>query len=289
MKRVFGLFTILIMLFFCSNMTFAAFSAGQLGTFDVVADFSGQSVISFSFDLKDISTSSSTQNRINWDARKVLTGQSQPQWVWSTSYAVVRATITADNVNFYMYQKNTDSSSVYQSTVSRTVAVYYEDGYTPTGNDSIDRVHRTSATFSYSGLVNKEKRGGEYAGFVPLSFLFTANKLTASDLETEYDPEIMTPSGDKVARYFTDEADYAEYYNAGEVISTENIFKREYSIIARLGGPVFGVYNEHGGYAPWRPELTDNTAYMYFGGNFMNISRGDGFATDKIVVIEVVE
>lgn len=288
MKRIFGLFTTLILLLFCSNITFAAFSAGELKTFDVVADFTGQSVVDFSFDLRDISTNLST-GTINWDARKVLAGQQQPQWVWSTSYAVVKATITTDNVNFYMYQKNTDSSSVYQSTVSRIVAVYYEDGYTPIGDEEIDRVHRTSATFSYSGLVNKVTKGGEYAGFVPLSFLFTANKLTTSDLETEYDPETMTPSGDKVARYFTDEADYAEYYNAGEVISTESNFKREYSVIARLGGPVFGVYNEQGEYAPWRPSLMGNTAYMYFGGNFMNISRNDGFATDKIVVIRVVE
>lgn len=288
MKKIFGLFFILTILFFCSNMSFASFPAGERGTVAVVADFSGKGEVDFSFDIKEISDDSSTQT-INWDARKILAGQDKPQWVWSTSYAVVRATITSGNVNFYMYQKNTDSSSVYRSTWSRIIAVYYEDGYTPTGDDSIDRVHRTSATFAYSGMVNKVTKGGDYAGFVPLSFLFTSAKLSAADLKQTYDPEIMTQSGDKVARYFTDEADYIEYYSNGEVTRTESNFKKEYTILARVGGPVFGVYDEEGHYAPWRPALVDNTAYMYFGGNFMNIKRGDGFATDKIVIMKVVE
>jgi hypothetical protein len=138
-------------------------------------------------------------------------------------------------------------------------------------------------------MVNKVTKGGEYAGFVPLSFLFTSAKLSSSDLKKQYDPETMTDTGDKVARYFTDEADYTEYYSNGEVIRTETNFKKEYSILARFGGPVFGVYDEQGQYAPWRPALTDNTAYMYFGGNFMNIGRGDAFATDQIVIEKVVE
>ncbi len=288
MKKSFVSFFILSTLFIFSNISFAAFSAGELGTVDVVADFSGKGRVDFSFDLKEISDNSSTQT-INWDARKILTGQTNPQWIWSTSYAVVRATITSGNVNFYMYQKNTDSSSMYKSTCARTVAVYYEQGYTPTGDDSRDRVHRTSATFAYSGMVNKATKGGEDAGFVALSFLLTAEKLSDSDLKQTYDPETMTQSGDKVARYFTDEADYAEYYSNGEVIRTESNFKKEYSILARVGGPVFGVYDEDGHYAPWRPQLVDNTAYMYFGGNFMNIKKRDGFATDKIVIMKVVE
>lgn len=289
MKKFFSLFFTISSLLFCSNIIFAAFpESGQSETVEVVADFSGKGSVEFSFDLKDITTESSTE-KINWDPRVINIAQKDAQWVWSTSYAIVRAAITMDNVNFYMYQKNTDSSSVYQSTWSRTVAVYYEQGYTPTGDDSKDRVHRSSATFSYSGMVNKVTKGGEYAGFVPLSFLFTSAKLSSSDLKQQYDPEIMTPSGDKVARYFTDEADYTEYYSNGEVIRTETNFKKEYSILARFGGPVFGVYDEHGQYAPWRPDLTDNTAYMYFGGNFMNIGRGDAFATDQIVIEKVVE
>ncbi len=289
MKKFFNLFFTISSLLFCSNIIFAAFpESGQSETVEVVADFSGKGSVEFSFDLKDITTESSTE-KINWDPRVINIAQKDAQWVWSTSYAIVRAAITMDNVNFYMYQKNTDSSSVYQSTWSRTVAVYYEQGYTPTGDDSKDRVHRSSATFSYSGMVNKVTKGGEYAGFVPLSFLFTSAKLSSSDLKKQYDPETMTDTGDKVARYFTDEADYTEYYSNGEVIRTETNFKKEYSILARFGGPVFGVYDEHGQYAPWRPDLTDNTAYMYFGGNFMNIGRGDAFATDQIVIEKVVE
>ena len=291
MKKIFGLFFTLTILTFCSNVSFAAFPAGELGTVKVVADFSRKGSVEFSFDIKDISTDvSSSSQTIKWDPRKILTDQRNPQWIWSTSYAVVKASITAGNVNFYMYQKNTESS-VYKSTWSRTVAVYYEQGYTPTGDDSVDRVHRTSATFSHSGMVNKKTKGGEYAGFVPLSFLFTAAKLSDSDLKQTYDPETMTDTGDKVARYFTDEADYTEYYTNGEVTRTESNFKKEYSLLAKAGGPIFGIYDKHGQYAPWRPDdlIVDNTAYMYFGGNFMNIQKNDGFATDKIVIMKVVE
>ena len=55
MKKIFGLFFILTILFFCSNMSFASFPAGELGTVDVVADFSGKGRVDFSFDLKEIS------------------------------------------------------------------------------------------------------------------------------------------------------------------------------------------------------------------------------------------
>ena len=60
--------------------------------------------------------------------------------------------------------------------------------------------------------------------------------------------------------------------------------------MATVHGPVFYVYDTEGHYAPSRPTtLVDNTAYMYFGGNFMNIKKKDGFATDKIVIMKVVE
>lgn len=250
MKKIFGFVFILTSLFVCSNITFAAFPEGDLSTVSVVADFTGSAVVDFSFELKDISTNVSTDT-INWNVQNVNIAQSSDQWLWSTTYAEIKAHITVSTVSYYVYQKNKEST-VYKSTTPRTNA----DGSTV-----------------YSGLVNQAKQGGEYGGYIPLSYLVTSNKLSNSDLQKKYNPEIMEPT--KVTRYFTDKDD--------------SNFNREYAIIACLGGPVFGVYNEAGEYAPWRPDLTDNTAYIYFGGNFINVFKKDIFGTDQIVIEKVVE
>ena len=63
-----------------------------------------------------------------------------------------------------------------------------------------------------------------------------------------------------------------------------------YAACANTGGIAFYPYGE-GGYAPWSPDSVQQskTAYMYFGGNFMNIFRGDIFGTDKIFIEKVTE
>ena len=259
MKKFFGLFLISSLLFFSSNIICAAvISSGTVGTVDVVADFSDMGEDKLTITFKNISDDSDLgEEVINWKVQDIRLGQSSPQWIWATSYAVIKATVTDPTVSYYLYQKNTEST-VYKSTVPRTNA----DGSTV-----------------YSGLVNKESQGGEHRGYVPLSYLFTINKLSSSDLQQEYDPEAMTPdTAEKVARYFTDQAD--------------SNFNIEYTIIAcaNSGGIVFYPYDESG-YNPWAPQPVQNskTAYMYFGGNFMNINRKDVFGTDQIYIIKVVE
>ncbi|MBR4632049.1 MAG: hypothetical protein IKO48_01845 [Elusimicrobia bacterium] len=269
MKKIFGFVFILTSLFVCSNITFAAFpEGGDLSTVSVVADFTGSAVADFSFELKDISTNVSTST-INWNVQDVNFSQSSNQWLWSTTYAEIKAHITVSTVSYYIYQKNTESS-VYKSTVPRTIDVF-----------------QSSRTFAYNGLVNQKKQGGEVGGYIPLSYLITSSKLSGSDLQNKYNPNEMKET--KVARYLTDRQDYIAHYNGEEVTSTESNFKREYAIIACFGGPVFNAYNEAGEYEPWRPDLIDNTAYIYFGGNFVNISVGDIFGTDQIVIEKVVE
>ena len=181
MKKVFGLIFILSILVLYSNTSFAAFSSGELATLELVADFSGKGTAEFSIELRNISDDKVT-NEIGWTIQDVVLKQQSDQWKWSTTYAVITATVTKTNINYYLYQKNTEST-VYTSTAPRT-----DDGSTV-----------------YSGLVNQKLKGGEYRGYVPLSFLFTAEKLTSSDLQKTYDPEVLTE--DKVARYFTDTAD----------------------------------------------------------------------------------
>ena len=259
MKKSFILFSILSTIFFFSNISFAAvISSGTVSSVDVVADFSGKADVEFSIELRNISDDEITET-INWKIQDITFPKkdTSDQWKWSTTYAVIKATVTDPTVNYYLYQKNTESS-VYQSTAPRQNG----DGSTV-----------------YSGLVNKDLQGGDYGGYVPLSYLFTANKLSSSDLQQEYDPETMTDTGDKVARYFTDEAD--------------SNFQIEYSVIACAGtaGIAFFPYNESG-YAPWSPEsvMTSKTAYIYFGGNFATLLRDyPTFGTDKIVIEKVVE
>lgn len=253
MRKFLGLFFTLSILFFCSNIIFAAFPAGEIATVDLVADFRGQGKAEFSFELKNISDDQTT-TEIGWTIQDITLKQQGDQWKWSTSYAVIKSTVTDPTVSYHLYQKNTEST-VYKSTAPRTNADY---------------------STVYSGLVNQELQGGEYRGYVPLSFLFTVNKLSSSDLKKEYDPEIV--SGERAARYFTDEADSS--------------FNREYTVVAcaNSGGIAFYPYDESG-YNPWSPEAVQvsKTVYMYFAGNFINVNRGDIFGTDQIFIEKVVE
>ena len=261
MKKIFGSFLISSLLLFSSNIICAAvISSGTVATVDVVADFSNKGSVDFSLELRNISDDEITET-INWKIQDITFPKrdTSDQWKWSTTYAIIKATVTDPTVNYYLYQKNTQGT-VYISTEPRT-------------NGDGSKV--------YSGLVNKDLQGGDYGGYVPLSYLFTVNKLSSSDLQQEYDPEAMTPeTGEKVARYFTDEADSS--------------FQIQYALIAcsNTGGIAFYPYNESGYYAPWSPTtvMTSKTAYIYFGGNFATLLRDyPMFGTDKIVIEKVVE
>lgn len=265
MKKFFGLLFTLAILFYCSNIIFAAFpDAGNLETINVVANFEGKGKADLTIEFFDVSTDQKLEDeneKINWKIQEISLKQTDPQWIWSTTYAVIKSTVTDPRVNFYLYQKNTEST-VYKSTAPRT-------------NADESKV--------YSGLVNSVKKGGEFGGYVPLSFLFTAEKLSSSDLQKKYDPDVLT--GDKVARYFTDKADKDKDGNSK--------FDIQYTVIAcaNSGGIAFAPYDAPEHYAPWAPKsvMQSKTAYMYFGGNFMNIFRGDIFGTDQIYIEKVVE
>ena len=258
MKKLFGLSFTLAILFFCSNISFAAFPAGDLATVGVVADFTSQASDELSIEFFNISDDSKLESdQINWKVQDVIFPKKDlsDQWKWSTTYAVIKATVTDPTVSYYLYQKNTEGS-VYISTAPRTNG----DGSTV-----------------YSGLVNKDLQGGEYGGYIPLNYLFTANKLSSSELQSEYNPEVLT--ADKAARYFTDLAD--------------SNFNVQYTVIAcaNTGGIAFYPYDDSG-YNPWSPAVVmeSKTAYIYFGGNFITLLRDyPDFGTDQIVIEKVVE
>ncbi len=260
MKKIFGLTFILTTLLLCSNISFAAFPAGDLGSpISVVADFSVQGTDELSIEFFNISDDTKLESdQINWKVQDIQFPKKDlsDQWKWSTTYAVIKATVTDPTVSYYLYQKNTEST-VYKSTAPRTNG----DGSTV-----------------YSGLVNKDLQGGDYGGYIPLNYLFTANKLSSSELQTEYNPEVLTSN--KAARYFTDKADSS--------------FDVQYTVIAcaNTGGIAFYPYGESGDYAPWSPSsvMTSKTAYIYFGGDFITLLRDyPDFGTDQIVIEKVVE
>lgn len=269
MKKIFGLVFILTTLSLCSNISFAAFPAGDLGDpIPVVADFSNLGTDELTIEFFNISDDSKLEfYQINWKIQDIQfpkKDDTSDQWKWSTTYAVIKATVTDPTVKYYLYQKNTEST-VYKSTAPRTNG----DG-----------------TKVYSGLVNKDLQGGEYGGYVPLNYLFTANKLTSSDLQKEYDPKKYDPgegsqANDKVSRYFKDEAD------------SDFVANYDYTLIAcaNTTGIAFYPYGPSG-YNPWSPDSVkqSKTAYMYFGGNFITLLRDyPDFGTDQIVIERVVE
>lgn len=279
MRKYFRLFFILSSFFLCSNIIFAVEISSTIA---VIADFSGQQTAELTFELKNISDNKPSNDTIKWEPRDISINVPKEQWVWSGTYATVETGNNLDG-SYYMYQNNTNST-VFKATTSRTVNVYPEGA---TG------VNIASATFAYSGLVNKESKGGEYGGYIPLSFLVCASPLSSADLQQKYDPEIILPT--KAARYMLDSENYTEYYS-GEGVSRSTTTVRDfdipanknYTIIAEPAGPVFGL-TENG--EPWRPQSVSvsKKAYVYFGGNFINVQHGSVFGTDQLIIEKVIE
>lgn len=264
MKKFFCLSFILTTLLLFSNISFAAFPAGDLGDpISVVADFRNSAIDELTIEFFNISDDSKLEsNQINWKIQDIQFPKKDlsDQWKWSTTYAVIKATVTDPTVSYYLYQKNTEST-VYKSTAPR-----------------INEDPETHEQYTvYNGLVNKDLQGGDYGGYIPLNYLITANKLSSSDLQKTYDPDVLT--GDKASRYFIDKAD--------------SNFDAKYTIIAcaNSGGIALYPYDE-GGYNPWSPESIQEskTAYIYFGGDFITLLRDyPDFGTDQIYIEKVIE
>ena len=105
MKKIFGLFFTLTILFCCSNIIFAAFPAGEIANVDVVADFDDMGKAEFSIELKNISNDEEAAG-IEWLIQDINLKQHSDQWKWSSTYAVIKSTVTDPKVNYYLYQKN---------------------------------------------------------------------------------------------------------------------------------------------------------------------------------------
>lgn len=241
MKKLFSLVAVLAVTVLFSSSAFAAISI----TKSAVADFSSSGEVAFSMDLKYIADDSAA-SVIDWDVANIPLNVTATNWTTSTVYAVISATVTTVGSTIYMYQDNVNGT-VYKSTAAR--GAY--DGSTRLGD-------------VYSGMVNKDTKGGDYRGYVPMVFTSTTTKATPN-----YGSNPESVAG---TRYFIDHSDY----NFAQ--------QTNYITLANNGGLVGGV--DAGGACF---NIGANQGYMYFGGKFDNILGGDVYGTDKIKIVETIE
>ena len=249
MKKFMSLVVAIVATVTFGSLVFAGVSSN---TYTGFADFSDSGSAEFSFTLNNV-TSDAVAQDIRWSSATAFNPGSTDKWVRSEQYAVVAATVTLAGFNVYMYQTNTDNGSVYQSTTPRT--------------DGEKKV--------YNGLVRKGSYGGEVRGYIPLAYSFVGIKNPAITFEGT--PETSQTRAD---RFLCDAADS----NAPTDFPDG---KGNYTLIASVCGPVFGVTDTG---QPWSgSEVENNTAYMYFFGNFRNIQGKDIYGTDRLHVVQVTE
>ena len=240
MKKLFCLVSVLAAAIFVSSSVFAAVNK----TYKSVAIFSGGE-ISFDMVLKFIDGDTDADS-IAWDVENIPLNVTATNWTTSTVYGVITSTITTGGSAIYMYQNNKNGTD-YIAVSSRTAW----DGEIELGA-------------VYSGMVNKETKGGDYRGYIPMVYYSTTTKAAPVFGEN---PEDIAGT-----RYFIDKSDY------------NFAAQTNYITVANNGGIVGGV---DGSGACWN--IGSNTGYMYFGGLFSNVLGGDDYGTDKIKVVSTIE
>jgi hypothetical protein len=131
-----------------------------------------------------------------------------------------------------------------------------------------------AGTESYGGLVRTAGKGtangGAYRGYIPVMFSYNTTKNSSI---TSNGTEVIEKNGTganapvlRADRYLSDKSN-------GE-------YDEDYTIIASLNGPTFGVDATTGA---WSGACTDNTAYMYFFGGFKDVIGGDTYSTTVYV------
>jgi len=247
MKKVVSLLAVLFL--FAGLASAVTYSTN---TYTGIADFTNSGTIDFSFTLKNV-IDDGAASQLAWTSSDAfVTSSTTVKWVRADQYAEVKANITKAGFNVYMYQTNTKSTN-YKAETPRT-------------NADKSKV--------YSGLVNKDLKGGENKGYIPVAFSLVGKK----NKNITYDQATSTTSATRSDKFFTDFADKKENGSSN--------FDLTYTKIAGLVGPVFG----QGEYGDWTgSEVVDNTAYMYFFGGFSKIRGGDVYGTDQLHVIQVTE
>lgn len=238
-------------------MAGSAFAAAGITKYTGIASFVNSGSADFTFQLKNV-TNDQDATQIAWTSPTAFNTTATDRWVRADQYAVVAATFTKAGVNVYMYQTNGESTSEYKAVEPRI------------NGDN---------TKPISGLVRAGSNGGASRGYVPLAYSFVPTK----NASITFDGNEGTGTSARANRFFVDAGDK-------KADGTTSNFNKNYALIASLCGPVFGPFDKNGNLQPWGSDDTvDNTAYMYFFGNFTNIVGGDIYGTDQIVIEQVGE
>lgn len=245
MKKVLSL---VVAALFVSSSAFAATTVKN--TIVATAAFAGEA--SFTFTLKTVN-GDATATTLDWTKADAFNMGEDTVWVMADQYAEVYAKVTKAGYAVYM---NTDNKSVNSS-----LEPNYTDWDTTT---SPATPIQTSAT--YGGMYRVGSTGGVFRGYVPVLFSYVNQK----NASLTFNGTVATTTA-RADRYLSD-------------VSSAS-YDKNYTMIASLNGPTFGVDAKTGA---WPGDCTNNTAYMYFFGGFQNIIGGDTYTT-TIKVIEEVE
>lgn len=246
MKKVLSL---VVAALFVSSSVFAASTQ-----FTATASFSGSA--SFTFTLKNVQGDGAAQS-LTWKEADAFNRANTDNWVRAQQYAEIVADITKANATVLMYTQNTTNFTWLSEYPN------YNDGVVAEANKA------------YGGLVRNVNGAkpsdfdGQYRGYIPV--LFSMNTQKNADITSD-GTQITVGGGDsgqpvtRADRFMSEQANPS--YSAA------------YATIAALDGPVFGITASG---ATWGGDCTDNTAYMYFFGNFKNIIGGDTYSTTVYV------
>lgn len=251
MKKFMSLAVALVAAVVVSSSAFAASTQ-----FTARATFAGAA--SFSFTLKNIS-GDATATDLTWAEADAFNMTGTDSWVRALQYAEVVANITKANASVKMY---TDNKGTWSN---------IEPNYNDWEGEG-DNAHGVVGTEAYGGLVRNDNGNlpadfvGAHRGYIPLLYSMNTEKNASitSDGSEGTKSEDANHNPTRADRFLAD-------------VSNGGYGDGSYAIIASLNGPTFGVDNTTGAYSS--KAVTNNTAYMYFFGNFKNIIGGDTYST----------
>ena len=238
----------LVVALFVSSSAFAATTVKN--TIVATAAFAGEAA--FTFTLKTVS-GDATATTLDWTSADAFNMEEDTVWVMADQYAEVYAKVTKAGYSVYM---NTDN---------KTANPALEPNYTE-WNGSGESATPVESSATYGGMYRVGSEGGVHRGYIPVLFSYVNQK----NASLTFNGTVATTTS-RADRYLSD-------------VSSAS-YDKDYTMIASLNGPTFGVDAQTGA---WPGDVTNNTAYMYFFGGFQNVIGGDTYTT-TIKVIEEVE
>ena len=230
---------------------FVSSTAFAATNFTASADFSSiEGSVSFDVVLKNVSNNASATN-ISWTVDADYVGNTgDNNWKAANVYAEMTKTITKAGGAVYLFQNNKTTDGNADYRATE-----------PRFNEGDVKV--------YSGLVKAGSGGGAGGdGYITMSFRPSA-ELVSDPSTLNFQPEkVISGNPDYVVKFFTDQSDDGFSDAANET----------YRTIADENGYV-GLGN------------TKNVekAYMYFGGNFVNVMGGTKYGSNHVIFKTSVE